>query len=563
MLASASPATAQISQQWIKTVDGLIPDDDVAFNGRAASLALDADENAYVAATTTNEDGEQLALLVKYAPDGTVAWSETLDGPDEGDFPYFRDVVTDDAQNVIVTGYILAANAQFSTIVTRKYDGGDGSLLWSATYNALAQGDAIFDGRNLAIAVFTDAESNVYVGGTSAQQGTSFSSDDFILIKYDTDGNQLWYKTYDSAGGSGEHLDHLYGMTADAVGNAYLIGTANFSGNTNFATVHYRSDGNLSWEQFYDTEELYSADFDQPAAVALDGQGNVIVTGTIQREDTGRDYLTIKYHPDGDTLWTARYDNGNPALRYNDWAHDVIVADDGSIYVTGRSQQADDSYDDYLTVKYSASGDTLWTRRYNGPANEHDVAYALALDADQKLYVIGNTGLTGGSADSNFGILIYSSEGDSLGFIMKEPPTNGIHDYPTAGLVGASGNLYVTGYQELFSSAILTTVKYAPADASSISPVSAALPRQFALHASYPNPFNPSTVIPFDVKATAHVRLTVYDPLGRKVAQLVDERLGPGQYEALFNAPHLASGIYLYMIEMAGFSEARKMHLVK
>lgn len=88
-------------------------------------------------------------------------------------------------------------------------------------------------------------------------------------------------------------------------------------------------------------------------------------------------------------------------------------------------------------------------------------------------------------------------------------------------------------------------------------------PNAFALHPSYPNPFNPTTVIPFDVKAPAHVRLTVYDLLGRRTALLVDERRKPGRYEATFDAAHLPSGVYVYAIEMGDYQKTRSMVFVK
>ena len=67
----------------------------------------------------------------------------------------------------------------------------------------------------------------------------------------------------------------------------------------------------------------------------------------------------------------------------------------------------------------------------------------------------------------------------------------------------------------------------------------------FALHAAYPNPFNPQTVVPFSVAATARVRITVFDMLGREVVTLVDGRYEGGLYEAVFDGSALPSGMYL------------------
>lgn len=89
------------------------------------------------------------------------------------------------------------------------------------------------------------------------------------------------------------------------------------------------------------------------------------------------------------------------------------------------------------------------------------------------------------------------------------------------------------------------------------------VPRAFRLHANYPNPFNPTTAIRFDVPMRARVRLTVFDVLGRTVATLVDRELTPGRHQAVFEAGDLPSGVYLYRLEDGAFRETRAMLLVK
>jgi CSLREA domain-containing protein len=90
-----------------------------------------------------------------------------------------------------------------------------------------------------------------------------------------------------------------------------------------------------------------------------------------------------------------------------------------------------------------------------------------------------------------------------------------------------------------------------------------ALPAAFALHAGYPNPFNPTTTIPFDLPRHARVVLKVYDILGREVATLIDSELAAGHHAVPFDASGLPSGMYLYAIRAGDFRAARKMILVK
>lgn len=92
------------------------------------------------------------------------------------------------------------------------------------------------------------------------------------------------------------------------------------------------------------------------------------------------------------------------------------------------------------------------------------------------------------------------------------------------------------------------------------------IPDEFKLCQNYPNPFNPNTKIRFDIPPpeTIHkLYLRIYDILGREIAALVDERLGPGTYEVEWDASNFASGLYFYRIEAGSFIDVKKMVLIK
>lgn len=470
----ARPATAQVTQAWLAELPDILPLATGAFEGKEASMTVDADGNVYVATSSFDSTGTYgQALLAKYSADGMLEWTRTQDGAPFA-FDTFRSVAVDGDNGVYVTGWMALehANGAYSNqIITQKYDRTTGSHVWTRTYDAFERGDLAFCcGSDKAIAVATDAFNNVYIAGTSNQTGIAgFTSSDFILIKYDSTGDELWMRTFDEASfdpsASAPSTDLFYDMTVDDSGTAYLTGSTDRSFNANYLTVVYAANGDVQWFRTFDTEGNFSSDTDHPSDIAVDPAGNVIVTGTVSFpcEATCRDYLTIKYTAFGDSLWTARYDNGHASLRNDDWATAVAVDDDANIYVTGYSEQADEPYYDYLTIKYDASGSTVWTRRYNGPANEHDVPYAMSVDSSG-VYVTGNTGTAGGLSDSEYGTIKYSPSGDSLWFITKDPTTPGSADYPTAHVLHANGDLYVTGYQDLSGPGVLITVKYTQSD---------------------------------------------------------------------------------------------------
>jgi hypothetical protein len=97
----------------------------------------------------------------------------------------------------------------------------------------------------------------------------------------------------------------------------------------------------------------------------------------------------------------------------------------------------------------------------------------------------------------------------------------------------------------------------------SATPNATAVPREFALHAPYPNPFNPTTVIRYDVKATGLVTLRVFDLLGREVGTLVNGEISAGTHTMTWDATGLPSGIYLCRMEAERFSQTRKLLLLK
>jgi hypothetical protein len=89
------------------------------------------------------------------------------------------------------------------------------------------------------------------------------------------------------------------------------------------------------------------------------------------------------------------------------------------------------------------------------------------------------------------------------------------------------------------------------------------LPKEFALHGNYPNPFNPTTNIEYDLPSAVRVRLTVYDVLGRQVATLVDADQAGGRYRIIWDAAPYASGTYFYRLEAGEYAKTVKMIVLK
>ncbi|MBE0570653.1 MAG: T9SS type A sorting domain-containing protein, partial [Ignavibacteriaceae bacterium] len=90
------------------------------------------------------------------------------------------------------------------------------------------------------------------------------------------------------------------------------------------------------------------------------------------------------------------------------------------------------------------------------------------------------------------------------------------------------------------------------------------IPAKYSLEQNYPNPFNPSTVIEFSLpEDVSNVKLSIYNALGEKVAELVHTSLVAGRYSYTWNAQNVATGIYIYELRTDNFVSVRKMVLIK
>ena len=96
-----------------------------------------------------------------------------------------------------------------------------------------------------------------------------------------------------------------------------------------------------------------------------------------------------------------------------------------------------------------------------------------------------------------------------------------------------------------------------------VNNISTEVPSKYSLSQNYPNPFNPITNVKFSIVNAGDVKIVVYDIQGREVQTLVNERLKPGTFEVKFDGSMLTSGVYFYKMVTEGYSETKKMLLIK
>jgi uncharacterized delta-60 repeat protein len=307
-------------------------------NGNDEVRAITIDSSGFIYITGRSEDSLSKNApkhydyyTIKYDPNtGKVVWAQRYDsGLVENAVDEATAIAVDASGNVYVTGRSQGSGTGFD-YATIKYNSG-GIQQWVKRYN---NGNGIDE----AAAIVLDAAGNVYVTGRS-QGATGF---DYATIKYDSSGNLLRVHRYDNS----NLADEASAIAVDASGNVYVTGRSQGSGTGfDYATVKYDSGGKQLWVQRYD----YASGNDEAAAIALDTTGNIYVTGRSQGSGTGFDYATIKYDTSGKMVWRARYNNED--INGADEAAAIAVDANGNIYVTGRSQGATTGLD-YATVKY-------------------------------------------------------------------------------------------------------------------------------------------------------------------------------------------------------------------
>jgi len=314
-----------------------------------AAMAVDAKGNVFVTGYSLSKGTGYDCVTIAYDTEGNKRWSSVYNGPDNED-DFGTAIGLDAAGDCFVTGY-SNTKKDGASYLTIKYDvSGHGT--WVRNFSIGTSQTA----RATAMAV--DSSGGVCVTGYAQGQHPSY---DYVTIRYDANGKALWAKRFD---GPGHGDDKPAAISADSAGNYYVSGES-FGGagsGADFLTLKYSPDGAVVWQARFDGSGLA----DSAKAMALDSTGALLVTGLSVTLESGSDILTVKYTPDGKQAWANRF-NGEA----NDVDKPVAVAVDaeGNVYVAGYSWGGKDSGFDYVTLKYGPDGKQRWTKRYNGPGS--------------------------------------------------------------------------------------------------------------------------------------------------------------------------------------------------
>jgi hypothetical protein len=547
ILFGAQEISSQVSEEWVARYNG--PENSGDW---ARALKLDDSGNVYVTGRSWGIGTNADFATIKYNSSGDTIWVRRYNGPGNS-YDEANAIALDDSGNVYLTGisWGIGTGSDYATIKSNS----SGDTLWVRRYNGPG------NSYDEASAIALDNSGNVYVTGTS--RGSVFNFD-YTTIKYNRNGDTVWVRRYNGLSNSGGYAKDL---SVDDSGFVYVTGHSSNGTSLDYATIKYSSNGDTLWVRRYNGPG--NSD-DYANAIVIDGSGYIYVTGRSAASDSipffNYDYATIKYNSNGDTLWVRRYNGpGNS----DDNANAIAMDGSGNIYVTGGSWGVG-TKSDYTTIKYDSAGETLWVRRYNEPGNLGSRALALALDSSENVYVTGYSRGVGTWWD--YATIKYDSVGETLWVMRYNGPGNDT-DEAYAIAVDGSGNVYVTGRS--WGSGTVSdyaTIKYS--ETIGVEEENS----QFAVHnskllQSQPNPFRHSTTIRYTLisrKQTAYskqvnipVRLVVYDITGRLVETLVDQVQQLGVYHVVWEAKNQASGIYFYQLQSGDFQDSRKVILLR
>ena len=252
------------------------------------------------------------------------------------------------------------------------------------------------------------------------------SSDNGFIAKYNTYGAVVWQKEFDYGGGKAKAI------AVDGDGNVYATGYTYSSGagNVDVFIVKYSSIGAVVWQRTFG-----GTDEDIGNGIAVDGAGNVYVTGTTQSSGVGFvDVFIVKYNSSGGVVWqrtlgAENYDEGV----------DIAVDGDGNVYVAGYSNSYTNGT---LVAKYSSGGTLSWQNNFIAMS-----AYGcgMSVDSSNNVYVAALIDLSS-SEISDYSIAIIKYDTDGVPVWQRTISRTGTDETATGMSIDSSNNVYIIGY---------------------------------------------------------------------------------------------------------------------
>lgn len=383
-------------------------------------LAVDARGFVYVMGMSDEKTGQDF-LILKYDPMGNLLWKRVFDGPVHG-----RDLATAiafDGAHVYVTGFSEGEDGSRDYLTVKLTTNGE--LEWSRRFAGPVE--AVDTPSGIALG----PEGSVYVTGES---DTTMTGEDYLTIKYDAEGNELWVQRF---GAVGNDQESPVAIVVDSQGNSYVTG----EGEDSYLTLKYDVGGKLLWERRYQPPGRRG----QATVLELVHSDLLVVGGWMQDE-----FATIAYDADGELLWEARDATGE---RLN-----AITSDDhGNVHITGRTAQ--ESGRDFYTISYDRNGVERWAARYDSGDQRLDWPADITVGHTGNVFVHGLS--LRDERPAELVLLAYDVDGELVGRETFPGLPDGQNPFPGGIAVAPNGTVNVTARTNGPLGNSATTIRYA------------------------------------------------------------------------------------------------------
>jgi WD40 repeat protein len=432
---AAHPAAGPGAQLWVKRYTSPGKGFDVARSVAVSPNGRTVFVTGHSAGATSGEDYVTVAYN---AATGARLWASRYNGPGNGLDEAHSVAVSPSGRTVFVTGTSPGTTSEHD-YATVAYNAATGAQLWVSRYNG--PGNSYDDAASVTV---SPTRGTVFVTGLSAGAASGF---DYATVAYSAaTGARLWVSRYNGPGNGYDEARSIAaspgGHTVFVTGNSNRL-TSGLDPGFDYATVAYNAaTGAQLWVKRYNGA---ANDYDAAAALAVSpGGGTVFVTGYSAGATSGFDYATVAYRArTGARLWAARYNGPGNDL---DAAESVAPSPAGGIvFVTGTSVGATSSLD-YATLAYrTRTGSRLWVARYNGPGNGIDVARSVAASPNGKtVYITG--GSDGATSRRDYATAAYTAATGTLLWLKRYNGPGNNWDFAFSMAVSPAGKrVFITG----------------------------------------------------------------------------------------------------------------------
>ncbi len=369
---------------------------------------------------------------------------------------------------------------------------------------------------------------------------------DIYLIKTDSQGNEQWHRTF-----GGSNCDEGYDVLQTSDLGYILVGETGSYGAGSYDVYLIKTDSQ-GYQQWYQT--FGGIDEDEGYSIQQTTDGGFIIAGwTLSYGAGDRDFYLIKTDEQGNQQWDNTFGGINL-----DEGHCVRQTFDGGFIIVGTTSSYGAGNMDVYLIKTDSLGNQQWYNTFGG--YENDGGFKIEQLSDGGFIILGLT-WSYGAGDCDVYLIRTDSQGNELWYeTFWGSDFNGgysIQQTFDSGFIIAGGiGPYIAGDCDVY------LIRLAP-EGSLVEGFGSNRPAAFTLRPACPNPFNPETVIAFELPSEAMVNLFAYDINGRKVSTIANSLFSRGWRRVNFDGSGLASGIYFIRLQAGEYQAARKCLLMK